>query len=109
MFLFIDGPALVCRWVNFAILWPHTPVLTKLKCPPVSHTFPSRTQIGARNNHWTSAGGESVIAEYFWISPESDFTEFQYRNLKSMLSGCLISWVESTLLVKISGLILFVA
>ena len=34
MFLFIDGPALVCGWVNFPILWPHTPVKTKLKCPP---------------------------------------------------------------------------
>ena len=30
-FLFIDGPALVCGWVNFPILWPHTPVQTKLK------------------------------------------------------------------------------
>ena len=27
-------PALVCGWVNFPILWPHTPVQTKLKCPP---------------------------------------------------------------------------
>ena len=27
-------PALVCGWVNqFPILWPHTPVQTKLKCP----------------------------------------------------------------------------
>ena len=34
VFLFIDGPALVCEWVNFPILWPHTPVQTKLKCPP---------------------------------------------------------------------------
>ena len=34
MFLFIDGPALVCGWVNFPILWPHTPVQTKLECPP---------------------------------------------------------------------------
>ena len=34
MFLFIDGPALVCGWVNFPILWPHTHVQTKLKCPP---------------------------------------------------------------------------
>ena len=33
MFFFIDGPALVCGWVNFPILWPHTPVQTKLKCP----------------------------------------------------------------------------
>ena len=31
LFLFIDGPALVCGWVNFPILWPHTPVQTKLK------------------------------------------------------------------------------
>ena len=34
VFLFIDGQALVCGWVNFPILWPHTPVQTKLKCPP---------------------------------------------------------------------------
>ena len=27
-------PALVCGWVNFPILWPHTPVEMKLKCPP---------------------------------------------------------------------------
>ena len=27
-------PALVCGWVNFPILWPHTPVQMKLKCPP---------------------------------------------------------------------------
>ena len=27
-------PALVCGWVNFPILWLHTPVQTKLKCPP---------------------------------------------------------------------------
>ena len=33
VFLFIDGPALVCGSVNFPILWPHTPVQTKLKCP----------------------------------------------------------------------------
>ena len=26
LFLFIDGPASVCGWVNFPILWPHTPV-----------------------------------------------------------------------------------
>ena len=34
VFLFIDGPVLVCGWVNFPILWPHTPVQMKLKCPP---------------------------------------------------------------------------
>ena len=34
MFLFIDGSALVCGWVNFPILWPHTPVQTKLNCSP---------------------------------------------------------------------------
>ena len=34
LFLFIDGPVLVCGWVNFPILWPHTPVQMKLKCPP---------------------------------------------------------------------------
>ena len=34
LFLFIDGPALVCEWVNFPILWPHTLVQMKLKCPP---------------------------------------------------------------------------
>ena len=34
LFLFIDGPALVCGWVNFPILWPNTPVQTKLKWPP---------------------------------------------------------------------------
>ena len=33
VFLFIDGPALVCGWVNFPILWPHPPVQTKFKCP----------------------------------------------------------------------------
>ena len=35
VFLFIGGPASVCGWVNFSILWPHTPVQTKLKCPPL--------------------------------------------------------------------------
>ena len=30
----VFGPALVCGWVNFPILWPHTPVQMKLKCPP---------------------------------------------------------------------------
>ena len=34
VFLFIDRPASVCGWVNFPILWPHTPVQTKMKCPP---------------------------------------------------------------------------
>ena len=34
MFLFIDGPALVCGWVNLSILWPHALLHTKLKCPP---------------------------------------------------------------------------
>ena len=34
LFLFIDGPALVFGWANFSILWPHTPVQMKLKCPP---------------------------------------------------------------------------
>ena len=33
VFLFIDGRASVCGWVNFPILWPHIPVQTKLKCP----------------------------------------------------------------------------
>ena len=31
LFLFIDRPALACGWVNFPIVWPHTPVQTKLK------------------------------------------------------------------------------
>ena len=31
LFLFIDGPPLVCEWVNFSIVWPHTPVQAKLK------------------------------------------------------------------------------
>ena len=31
LFLFIDGPALVCGWINFPILWPDTLVHTKLK------------------------------------------------------------------------------
>ena len=30
----VFGPAIVCGWVNFPILWPHTPVQMKLKCPP---------------------------------------------------------------------------
>ena len=34
LFLFVDGPALVCGLVNFPILWPHTLVQMKLKCPP---------------------------------------------------------------------------
>ena len=34
LFLFIDRPTLVCGWVNFPIVWPHTPVQTKLKGPP---------------------------------------------------------------------------
>ena len=32
--LFIDGPALVCRWVNFSDPVATHPVQTKLKCPP---------------------------------------------------------------------------
>ena len=31
LFLLIDGPALVCDWVNFPVVWLHTPVQTKLK------------------------------------------------------------------------------
>ena len=39
LFLFTDGgPALVCGWVNFPILWPHTPVQMKLT-PPRSPTL----------------------------------------------------------------------
>ena len=36
MFLFIDGPALVCGWVNFSILWPHPPPprRNKVEVPP---------------------------------------------------------------------------
>ena len=34
LFLSIDRPTLVCRWVNFPIVWPHTHVQTKLKWPP---------------------------------------------------------------------------
>ena len=34
LFLFIDGPTLICGWVNFPIVWPHTPVQMKLKWPP---------------------------------------------------------------------------
>ena len=30
----VFGLALVCGWVNFPILWPHTPVQMKLKSPP---------------------------------------------------------------------------
>ena len=30
-FLFIDGPALVCGWVNFPTPWSHSSVQTKLK------------------------------------------------------------------------------
>ena len=43
VFLFIDGPALVCGWVNFPILWPHTPVQTKLKCLPPLGVFEFQT------------------------------------------------------------------
>ena len=33
--LFIDGPALVCEWVNFPILWPHThPRTNEVEVPP---------------------------------------------------------------------------
>ena len=42
LFLFIDGPALVCGWVNFPMLWPHTPVQTKLKCPPPPRSSPTQ-------------------------------------------------------------------
>ena len=31
LFLFTDGPPLVCNWVTFSIVWPYTPVQTKLK------------------------------------------------------------------------------
>ena len=34
LFLFIGGPTsgtLVCGWVNFLIVWPHTPIQMKLK------------------------------------------------------------------------------
>ena len=32
LFLFIDDQLyLVCGWVNFPIVWPHSPVQTKLK------------------------------------------------------------------------------
>ena len=31
LFLLIDGPALVCERLNFPVVWPHTPVQTKLK------------------------------------------------------------------------------
>ena len=31
LFLFIDGPAIVCGWVNFSAVSPHTPIQTKLK------------------------------------------------------------------------------
>ena len=34
LFLFIDGPASVCGWVNFPIVWLHTPVQKKLQWPP---------------------------------------------------------------------------
>ena len=34
LFLFIDGPALVCRWVNFPILLPHTPRTNEVEVPP---------------------------------------------------------------------------
>ena len=43
MFLFVYGPALVCGWVNFPILWPYTPVQTKLKCPPGVLESPKQT------------------------------------------------------------------
>ena len=31
LFLFIDRAALVCGWVNFPVVWPHTPVQTKFE------------------------------------------------------------------------------
>ena len=34
LLLFIDKPTLVWGWVNFLIVWPHTPVQAKLKWPP---------------------------------------------------------------------------
>ena len=34
LFLFIDGLTLVCGWVNFPILWPHTPRTNEVEVPP---------------------------------------------------------------------------
>ena len=48
MFWFIDGPTLVCGWVNFPILWPHTPVQRKLKCPPGVLNFHNRVDYFCR-------------------------------------------------------------
>ena len=31
LFMLIDGPALVCEWVNFPTVRPYTPIQTKLK------------------------------------------------------------------------------
>ena len=37
LFLFTDRSTLVNGWVNFPVVWPHTPVQTKLKrLPPPS-------------------------------------------------------------------------
>ena len=34
LFLFIDGPALVCRWVYFPIVWPHTSRTDEVEVTP---------------------------------------------------------------------------
>ena len=57
LFLFIGVPALVCGWVNFPILWPHTPVQMKLKCPPGCLTSKSCV----KGTCWDTRATDSII------------------------------------------------
>ena len=84
MFLFIDRPALVCRWVNFPILWPHTLVQMKLKC--------SRGQIPAEICPAVSESprkGRSLISVYGCVPPSKVyFSDLKIENRVTLYLKC---------------------
>ena len=49
LLLLIEGPALVSRWVNFSIVWLHTPIQTRPPPPLPPGIFPVSEVSGSYN------------------------------------------------------------
>ena len=84
LFLFIDGPASVCGWVDFPMLWPHTPVQMKLK--GVGLTFLLKHLINQAD------------VQFCW---EDEYT-FRLNVLKSVSPSHVQNMVEKIILVSYS-------
>ena len=78
VFMFIDGPALVCGWVNFLILRPHTPVQTKLN-PPLPGLMASIENVKVSQKR----GLGTSIESFTGYSPSERIMKISFKTITS--------------------------